>query len=281
MKVLSIYNFENGLWKRNDDTAEVGIYTKYYKPVNNLCQINADCEETECCAPWPDTYNKRCISRDLHGLPYSMRPFEDFTPICVLDSYTGDVVPMSAEEDLSEAAQAIAAEQLQEFHTLVDNTLRLNADYEGMSFYEQEAWDEARAEEIAQRDHADNSDREFAGYNDMSDESKTIYDAEFLKFKKEWFEACEEAAHSIECRHGRELRAACEVVRKAENYYDQGVDVRALLDRLYAEDQRKEVAALTALWVANNKPAAGLIGSSCSSDNKCLGQNMCCGTATP
>jgi len=89
-----------------------------------------------------------------------------------------------------------------------------------MTFYEQEAWDEARAEEIAQRDHADASDREFAGYHDMSDEGKTIYDAEFLKFKKEWFEVCEEASHSIACKNGRELRAALEVVRKAENYYD-------------------------------------------------------------
>lgn len=37
MKVLSLYDFENGLWIRNNNQAEIGIYTKYYKPVNNLC----------------------------------------------------------------------------------------------------------------------------------------------------------------------------------------------------------------------------------------------------
>lgn len=140
-----------------------------------------------------------------------------------------------------------------------------------MTFYEQEAWDEERAEEIAERDHADAADREFAGYHEMSDEGKTVYDAEFMKFKKEWFEACQLAELSIECVNGRELRAACEVVRKAENYYSLNADARALIDRFYAEDYHKEVAALTAIWVQENKPAAGLIGSSCAADNKCMG----------
>lgn len=59
----------------------------------------------------------------------------DFVPTCAADVGTHSA-PTSAMADLVFDAEAIAAEQVDEFHTLVENTMRLSAAYDDMTFYE-------------------------------------------------------------------------------------------------------------------------------------------------
>lgn len=39
-------------------------------------------------------------------------------------------------------------------------------------------------------------------------------------------------------------------------------------------------ASLTAAWLNDNKATDGM-GSDCSPSSKCVGEDLCCGTATP
>lgn len=59
----------------------------------------------------------------------------DFIPTCAAD-VGGHSAPTSAMADLVIDAESIAAEQVDEFHTLVENTMRLSASYDDMTFYE-------------------------------------------------------------------------------------------------------------------------------------------------
>jgi len=90
-------NFQTGWWIREDNTSEVGIYTETYKLlVNNKCTTSDDCGSEQCCANWPDTNNKRCISSDLGGVEQTLPPFSNFTPTCIAGE-----APAPAEEDIA------------------------------------------------------------------------------------------------------------------------------------------------------------------------------------
>lgn len=149
-----------------------------------------------------------------------------------------------------------------------------------MTAEEQAEWDEERAERIAARDAADAADKENAGYDDMSDDAKAVYDAEYLKWKKAWFATCQEEPDSIECRKGREIRDTDEVARKADDYYEMDVDARETFDETQEAETEKETAALAVLYLEDNPPAAGEAGSACVA-GACTTETHCCGTSTP
>jgi len=113
----------------------------------------------------------------------------------------------------------------------------------------------------------------------MSNDAKAVYDAEYLKWKKEWFKVCQDEPNSIECRKGREVRNADEVARKADDYYEKDVTARETFDEAQVEETDKEKNALAVAWLDDNKPAAGEPGSSCGSG--CTTEGHCCGTSTP
>jgi len=127
-----------------------------------------------------------------------------------------------------------------------------------MTTEEQAAWDEERAERIAARDEADALDKENAGYDDMSNDAKAVYDAEYLTWKKAWFKVCQEEPDSIECRKGREVRDADEVARKADGYYEKEKADRDTFDETQESETEKEKNALAVAWLDDNKPAAEL-----------------------
>lgn len=108
-------NFQTGWWIRDEaesTTLNFGIWAETDKPVNNSCDTTADCADTECCANWPDSNNKRCINADLGGVVQTLLPFSSFTPTCVAAPEDDDA-PISAEEDLAEEALANAAQELE------------------------------------------------------------------------------------------------------------------------------------------------------------------------
>ena len=149
-----------------------------------------------------------------------------------------------------------------------------------MSAEDQAAWDEERAERIAQRDAADALDRENADFENMSDDAKAVYDAEYLKWKKEWFAVCQESPDSIDCRKGREIRDAVELARNSDGYYEKDADARETFDDTQAEETDKEASALAVAWKEDNKPASGEPGSACAGSS-CVTEGHCCGTSTP
>jgi hypothetical protein len=60
----------------------------------------------------------------------------------------------------------------------------MNADYENMSDSEKAAFDEKIEEEAANAKVFEEADRLTAGYHEMDNEAKTVYDAEMLKYMK-------------------------------------------------------------------------------------------------
>lgn len=150
-----------------------------------------------------------------------------------------------------------------------------------MTAKEQEAWDEARADKIAERETADVADRENAEYTTMSDDGKAVYDAEYLKWKKLWFATCQENAFTIQCIMGRDIRIDEENAREKVGYYEMDASERQEFDQTLQSELAEREAYLTKAWIKDNVPAPGELGSACSADNKCTGENQCCGTGTP
>ena len=116
VKVPASQNYMTGWWTRDDNTSATGIWTETDKPVNNICNANADCtaKADQCCATWPDTNNRRCTDKTLEGVLQTILPFEPWKPVCAID---GNAAPISGKKDLAEEALAKASEKLGEFRT--------------------------------------------------------------------------------------------------------------------------------------------------------------------
>jgi len=122
----------------------------------------------------------------------------------------------------------------------------------------------------------------------LTNEAKTVYDADLLKWKRSIYEKCAEGttdSTKIGCKKFKELRAASEKARKAGGYYAKGINDRTAADTAWATEKTKLKATLTAAWLKDNKPAAGKFFAACSATLKCTeaatGKTACCGTATP
>lgn len=164
---------------------------------------------------------------------------------------------------------------------MVEATAKSDAKYESLSDEDKALFDAKLIVMIDERKAFDDTDRETAGYAAMDNDAKAVYDAELLTWKKKIFEDCEAQKESIECRKAFEIRTAQEAARKLNEYYTKSTSDREALDFTQADEDSKTVAALTAAWIQENKPAAGKPGSACSAAAKCAGIDHCCGTATP
>merc|ERR1712113_60744 len=112
----------------------------------------------------------------------------------------------------------------------------------------------------------------------MTTEQKTVFDAEFLKWGKAVWEACQ-ATQMILIAKKLQMRAATEAERKEGGYYEMSADARSAYDAKEAEGQKARKKLMTAAWLKDNKPDDGL-GSDCSATDKCKDSTHCCGTAT-
>lgn len=134
---------------------------------------------------------------------------------------------------------------------------------------------------MVEADAFEAADRLNAGYADMTDDAKAVYDAEFLKWVKAVFEQCADNEDGIACRKADEIRTSEEAARLTGDYYNSDASARETADAAQADANAQQKATLTAAWIADNKPEAGELGSSCSATAKCTGANHCCGTGIP
>lgn len=195
LKIPSLDNFQTGWWVLGAD----GSWRETDKPATNSCTANTACAADECCAEWPDTNSRRCVARAKDNVEQTLPPLEPFTPTCAA---AGNAAPKSAKDDLAGKAQAAAAAELAAFHDSVEEKAKEVAKYSEMSADDKAKWDEERAIFLAERKTYDDGLREKAGYDgaDCDNDCKSVFDAEFLKWKKAVFESCKTSKDSIECR---------------------------------------------------------------------------------
>lgn len=223
--------------------------------MNNECNTTAECGAGKCCSNWPDSNNKRCVDSGQDGVLHTIVPFNAFTASCIAGG--GAPVPISAEDDLAAEAQAAAAQAVVDFENLVLETAKTDAEYEAKTDEEKEAWDVEYAAKMVEEQAANEADRTAAGFADMDDDAKAVYDAEFLKWSKAAWEKCKESKSTIECKKARELRNEEEKARLADGYYTKTVEERTAFDSAQEADAKKFKATLTAAWLDENKPVAG------------------------
>lgn len=142
-------------------------------------------------------------------------------------------------------------------------------------------FDAKREAIIIERKAFDDADKKAAGYAEMDNDKKAIFDAELLKWKTRVYEDCEANEYSIKCRKATDIRTTQEEVRRANDYYNKSTSDREALDFAQQDADQQKIAALTAAWINENKPKSGKPGSECSAAEKCAGIDHCCGTATP
>jgi len=112
------------------------------KPQYNKCFLDVQCNagQGSCCALYPDTNNRRCITNDLHNTSVTVGPIT-FTPSCptLATPSTGtetggeEEPPESAIDDIAEQALAEASEALTTFKESLFTQAKEAAGYDALS----------------------------------------------------------------------------------------------------------------------------------------------------
>jgi len=141
-------------------------------------------------------------------------------------------------------------------------------------------YDSAVLKEQELADKFDAADRLAAGFSTMTNEAKTVFDSESLKWQKAIVAACKLSEKSPDCLFGDKVREATTTARKAAGYYALSAEERATWDTARAAEDKTVVAAQTNAWYKANPGKAGEVGSTCSKTAKCSTKGHCCGTFT-
>jgi hypothetical protein len=280
LKVPSAQNYQTGWWTRADNTSAEGVWAETDKPVNNLCNANADCTNAgDCCATWPDTNNKRCTDKTKDGIAQTIAPFAEWTPKC---AKAGNPAPISAADDLANRAIAKASEELVKFNNTKIEDLRTASGYKDMDDAAKAKFDETQAKNKADKEALLAKLRLDAGIDGAGCDKtcQSIYADELLKWEKAVLVSCTANEKSIECRESIKIRTTNEAARKADGYYSKDAEGRSTFDTSNSEQEKAEKSKLTAAWLEKTAPAAGAAGSKCSATNACTTAEHCCGTAT-
>jgi len=78
--------------------------------------------------------------------------------------------------------------------------MKTNAGYDKLDAAGKKKFDDEWAAKLKAKKEADAKAKTDIGYAAMTAEAKTVYDAEFLKWKKAVFETCKTDKTKIECR---------------------------------------------------------------------------------
>ena len=197
--------------------------------------------------------------------------------------------PSSASADLAADAQKKAAVEITNYDKNVDSDAKVAAKYSAMDAAAKTKYDAARKLVTDKRDARDKAERTAAGYDKMTLDQKTAFDAGLLKFKKTKYAACKDKATGAECTMADELRAAQEKSRNTKKYYAlPSASAKADWDTKWKAEDTKLRATLTAAQkvkddkIAATKKAeadkAKETGKSCAGTVKCA-TTHCCGTA--
>lgn len=155
--------------------------------------------------------------------------------------------------------------------------------YATMTDADKAKWDEEYGAKEYDSKLRKESDKTEAGFDDMTIEQKTVYEADLLEWMKETWEACQENKDSIECTKKWEIRKEQQMERNANGFYAKSADDRKSFDDGLKDIMKSKKAGLTAAWIKDNKPAKGSSEewAPCSATDKCANPDHCCGTADP
>lgn len=143
-----------------------------------------------------------------------------------------------------------------------------------MSAEDKKAWDEKKAAADKDREEFWAALKKDVGYSEMDDAAKAIFEDDLLAWGRKNFETCKTDELSIECRKGRELKTKVETARAGKgdgekNYYSMTKEEREAFDKTWADQDKKNKAALAAAWIKENPVAAGENGAKCGENGAC------------
>lgn len=203
--VSSRYRYQDGWWTQNHE----GKFVETDKPVENHCYLNFQCPPLEgverCCMMYPDTNNRRCMPKAMHGIMRAVGPVT-FTPTCAVE-VLADMVPDNAEDDIAAGALAEASEALDNFYKRQVDDFKASTKY-----------DEADAETKAKLGETISAlrNRRLALFDDLkatigyydadcNDECKAVFEAELLVWEKQVYETCKVDQKGIACRESEAI----------------------------------------------------------------------------
>jgi len=154
-----------------------------------------------------------------------------------------------------------------------------------MSAEDKKAWDEKKAAADKEREEFWTELKKEVGFDDMDDAQKAVFEDDLLTWGRKNFETCKTEPNSIDCREGKALKKKAETARAGKgdgekNYYKMTKEEREAFDKTWADQGKKNKAALAAAWIKDNAPAAGSNGAACGAEGVCP-EGQCCGYSVP